>query len=95
MSSTNGVPQPPIDAAQRAQAMEFLQKIMGAKAGGGYVPIIKALNALGVKFKTMEVDDFNDEGPAVECIVIDANDLMVKEWKHMSELDAIKENLGQ
>ena len=91
--SSNETPQPPIDAAQRAQAMEFLQKIMGAKAGGGYVPITKALNALEVNFKMMTVDDFNDDGPAVECLVIDANDLMVKEWKHMSELDTIKENL--
>lgn len=88
MSSANGVPQPPIDPAQRQQAMEFLGKIMGTNKGGGYVPIIKALNSLGVNFKTMEVD-------GVERIVIDANDLMVKEWKHMSELDAIKENLGQ
>lgn len=80
-----------VDAAQRAQAMEFLQKIMGAKAGGGYTPILKALKQIGITPKTMPVM-IGDEPE--DCLVIPVSELMSKEWKHMSELDEIKEQLG-
>lgn len=76
-----------VDAAQRQQAMEFLQKIMQAKQTPSYVPIVKQLGQIGIKPITKDVD-------GKESIVIPVDELMAKEWRHMSELDAINENLG-
>lgn len=97
-SARHPVRQPPpnmnekhVDAAQRQQAMEFLQKIMMAKgAGPQYMPIIKALSTIGVEPKVMDVM-LGDEPE--ECLVIPLTELMSKEWRYMSEMETIKENL--
>lgn len=84
-----------VDAAQRAQAMEFLQKIMMAKQqDGGYTPIVKSLNNLGVSFKTLRVPIYNEDGTDVECICIPADELMRKEWEHMNQVTEIANKLG-
>lgn len=80
------------DPAQRAQAMEFLQKIMQAKGGApAYTPIMKALKQIGVE-PIKEVIEM--EGKDVECLIIPMDSLVKAEWKHMSELDEINEQLG-
>lgn len=72
-----------VDTAQRAQAMEFMQKLMTA---GGYTPILKSLHNIGVEFKTEPVG-------GVESIVIPVADLMAKEWRHMSEIETLQEKM--
>lgn len=74
-----------VDAAQRQQAMEFLQRMMMGK--GGYTPVIKALKAIGVEPDVRVID-------GAECLVIPMEELMAKEWRHMSELDEMKEQMG-
>jgi predicted transcriptional regulator len=75
--------------------MEFLQKIMMAKGGpgGGYVPVIKTLNTLGVEFKTVPAgQDVPSEWHGEDVIVIRSSELMEKEWKYMNDIETIQEN---
>lgn len=79
---TNNRPTPPPQQqspAQREQAIQFMQMLAGR--GQEYVPVLKSLKQIGVKPKTMTVM-VGDE--PTDCIVIPVQELMSKEWAHMS-----------
>jgi hypothetical protein len=75
--------------AQRAQALEFLARMMGSAQ---YVPIMKQLGKLGIKPATMPVTFPGDENPR-DCIVIPAEELMRAEWNYMNEQEEVTNNL--
>lgn len=80
-----------VDAAQRQQAMEFLQRMMTG-GQGGYVPIMKQLGIIGIKPHTLNVTLPGDD-VSQECLVIPVSELMEREWKHMSEIQEVQENI--
>jgi hypothetical protein len=70
---------PPVDEAQREQAMKFMQMLAGK--GQEYVPILKSLRQIGIEPKIMPVM-IGDE--PTDCLVIPQHELMLKEWSRMS-----------
>lgn len=72
--------QPPVDPAQREQAIKFMQMLAGNRQQE-YTPILKSLKQIGVEPKSMTVM-VGDE--PTDCLVIPLQELMSKEWAHMS-----------
>lgn len=80
------VKQEPTDE-QRKMAAEFVKHLISGKTGqSAYKPIIKALAEIGIEPNIMLVT-IGDE--PTECVVIPTQELMVKEYKHMTTIDEI------
>jgi hypothetical protein len=60
---------------------KLAQMLKGARSEPEYMPIMKALEAIHVDYKIIDVM-LGDE--PTECIVIPLKDLMYREWCHMS-----------
>jgi hypothetical protein len=70
------------------QAQELGRKLGGLFKGGGtnarHKPIVKALEELGIDYKVMPVM-IGDE--PIDCVVIPAQELLVKEYAAMTGVD--------
>jgi hypothetical protein len=66
---------------EQMQAFAKLASIMKGSQKQEYIPVMKALEAIQVDYKIIDVM-LGDE--PTECVVIPLKDLMYREWCHMS-----------
>lgn len=78
-------PQPPRPPNQpNQQQQEAVKRLSGLfSKEKPYTPLAKSLKAAGIQPRVMDIMlDVN--GPEVECLVIPVQELIYKEWKHMT-----------
>jgi hypothetical protein len=66
---------------EQMQAFAKLASIMRGSQKQEYTPVLKSLEAIGVEYKVIDV--MLGDVPT-ECVVIPLQDLMYREWSHMS-----------
>ena len=80
--------QPP--SQEQLEAFSRITKML--KGSQEYVPVMKSLDAIKVDYKVIDV--MLGDTPT-ECLVVPLQDLMYREWCHMSGQDIKQQREGQ
>lgn len=82
-SMTNPTPNPAEQAANRQEALKFMQQMMQQKKDE-HVPIVKSLEQMGIRTRTMTV--MVGDMPQ-ECLIIPIAELVQREYEFMSHVN--------
>lgn len=72
--------------AKREALGKGIEGLLGGDRAGRYTPVVKSLEALGIEPRVMAVAITGSDEP-VDCLVIPAQELLIKEYAKMSGVD--------